>query len=153
MELYFGTPLPQQVLNSLEKVSDDLLEDLRLWNKSKEEIIQHIDDSCVDGLVYIAYRDGVSLLYMDKTPYTISMTILASPDYNKNKIARFITEVMEMFSDKTDIHKIEVFTACPDIHYVMKKCGFVQEGTLVDSRRVPTGEFVDEFCYGYLIDV
>lgn len=153
MDLYFGTPLPQQVLDSLGKVSEDLLEDLRLWGKSKAEILQHIDESCEAGLIYMACKDGVSLLYMDKTPYTIAMTVLAPEGYHKNKLSRFVTEVMEMFADKTDIHKIEVFTACPDIHYVMQKCGFVQEGTLVDSRRVPTGEFVDEFCYGYLIDV
>lgn len=153
MDLYFGTPLPQQVLDSLGKVSEDLLEDLRLWNKSKEEIIQHIDESCQEGLIYMAHKDGIFLLCMDKTPYTIAMTVLAPPGYHMNKLSRFVTEVLTMFSDKTDIHKIEVFTACPDIYYVMKKCGFVQEGTLVDSRRVPTGEFVDEFCYGYLIDV
>lgn len=153
MDLYFGTPLPQPVLDSLGKVSEDLLEDLRLWNKSPDEIIQHINESCTAGLLYMACKDGVSLLYMDKTPYTIAMTILAPPGYHKNKLARFITEVLAMFTDKTDIHKVELFTACPDIHYVMQKCGFVQEGTLVDSRRVPTGEFVDEFCYGYLVDV
>lgn len=153
MDLYFGTPLPQPVLDSLGKVSEDLLEDLRLWNKSTAEIIQHIDESCATGLIYMACKDGVSLLYMDKTPYTIAMTILAPVGYHKNKLARFVTEVLEMFAEKTDIHKVELFTACPDIHYVMQKCGFVQEGTLVDSRRVPTGEFVDEFCYGYLIDV
>lgn len=153
MELYFGTPLPQNVLESLGKASDDLLEDLKLWGKSKEEIVQHIDDSCQNGLIYIAHHNGISLLYMDKTPYTIVLNILASPGYNKNKISRFLTEVIELFTEKTDIHKIEVFTTCPDVHYIMQKCGFIQEGTLVDSRRVPTGEFVDEFCYGYLIDV
>lgn len=153
MDLYFGTALPQKVLDSLGQVSEDLLEDLRLFGKSPEEIVEHIDQSCQDGLIYMAHHDGISLLYMDKTPYTINMTILAVPGCNKNRVARLVTEVLQMFADKTDIHKVELFTACPDIHYIMQKCGFVQEGTLAESRRVPTGEFVDEFCYGYLVDV
>lgn len=145
--------LPKELLLTIENSSEDLLEDLKLWGKDKEEIVEHIKESCLSGLVYIARQGEVSLLFMDKTPYTIVMNIIAPTGINKNKIIRHINEVLSMYKDKTDIHKIEVFSTCPDVHWILSKCGFIQEGLLVDSRRVPTGEFIDEYVYGYLIDV
>lgn len=153
MDFYCSMELPAEVLVSLDKASEELLEELRLWGKSKEEITKHIEESCLSGLIFIASQGDILLLFMDKTPYTIVMHILAPPGTNKNKIVRHVNATLDTFKEKTDIHKLEVFSTCPDMHWVLSKCGFVQEGLLVDSRRIPTGEFIDEYCYGYLIDV
>lgn len=153
MELYFGMELPKEVLLSIGKTNNDLLEDLKLWGKETEEIAEHINESCLSGLVYIAKKGDVSLLFMDKTPYTIVMSILAPSGINKNKVVRHIEEVITMFKDKADVHKLEVFSTCPDVHWILSRCGFIQEGLLVDSRRLPDGEFIDEYCYGYILDV
>lgn len=153
MDLFFGTKLPKAVLDSFSKVSEELFEDTRLWGKTLEEAVEHLNQSTLDGKIYMAYKDGISLLFMDKTPYTVVLTILAPKGVNKNKIVRHINQTIALFKEKTDLHKIEIFTACPELHWVLSRCGFKLEGVLEDSRRIPTGEFVDEFCYGFLVDV
>lgn len=153
MELFFGVELPTHVKQSLASVSEEYLEDLRLWGKSTEEIVEHINSSCEEGLIYIVYQDNISLLFFDKTPYTVTLSILPGKGSRPNKAIRLLQETITMFKTKCDIHKLEVSTTCPDIWKLLAKCGFIQEGCLVDSRRVPSGEFVDEYIMGYLIDV
>lgn len=153
MELYFGTQLPKAVTDSFSKVSEELFEDTRLWGKTFEEAVDHIYQSVLEGTIYMAHKDGISLLFLDKTPYTIVMHVLAPKGINKNKVVRHINQTLALFKEKTDLHKVEIFTACPELHWVLSRCKFKLEGVLEDSRRIQTGEFVDEFCYGYLVDV
>ena len=153
MEIFFGVDLPNNVMSALDKCSDDALDDLKLWGKTRHEILNHVNDSCEDMLIYLAHQNGISVLLMDKTPYTIHMNILAPVGTNTNKVINFLKSFLDEMKEKTDIHKFEVFSTCPDMHRILLKVGFSIEGVLVDSRRLPTGEFIDEVCYGYLVDV
>lgn len=153
MEVVFGTVLPEHIKASLLDTDDEHLEDLRLWGKSKEEIVEHISDSCLNGLIYLLYQDNIALLFMDKTPYTLYLTVLPARGYKANKVTRILQETITTFKEKCDIHKLETTTTCPVIWKYLYKNGFQEEGRLVDSRRIPSGEFVDEYLMGYLIDV
>jgi len=152
MELYCGNDLPEHVVDSIRKSSDVLLEDLRLWNKDKEEAIEYIKSAVLDQTIYLAYQDGISMLFLDKTPYTFHMFILMGSDYKPNKLTRAVKELFTIFLEKTPMHKMELATTCPDMHPLLTKLGFNLEGTLVDSRKVGD-TFVDEWIYGYILDV
>lgn len=153
MELYCGMELPEHILDCIRNSDEVLREDLRLWNKTTEEIVEHIKTAVKDFYIYLVYQDNICLLYMDKTPYTIWMSIIYGKNSKPNKLVRVIKELFNLWKDKTDVHKVELSTTCPDLHPILYRCGFNLEGTLVDSRRIPTGEFVDEWIYGYLLDV
>lgn len=153
MELYCGSDLPEHVLDCIRDSNEVLLEDLRLWGKTTEEIVEHIKTEVLNSYIYLVYQDNICLLYMDKTPYTAWMSILYGKNSKPNKLVRIIKELITLWEEKTDMHKIELATTCPDLYPILTRCGFTLEGSLTDSRRVPTGEFVDEWLYGYLIDV
>lgn len=152
MDLFCGTELPKQVLDCLDTATDESLEDLKLWGKSREEIVENIKQSVLDELVYMVYQNDICLLFLDKTPYTIYLSIVYTDNLHTTKLVRLLKDTFAMFVDKTDIHKVEIGTTCPDLHPFLLKSGFVQEGQFTDSRRIPTGEFVDEFYYGYIVD-
>jgi len=152
LELYCGSDLPEHVVDCIRNSSDVLLEDLRLWNKDIEGIVEHIKQGVLDSTIYVAYQDNICLLFLDKTPYTFHMFILMGSDYKANKLTRIIKEVFTIFNEKTPMHKMELATTCPEMHPLLTKIGFNLEGTLVDSRKVDD-TFVDEWVYGYLIDV
>ena len=153
MELFFGTSLPKKVTDCLYNATEESLEDLKLWGKTREECVEHIQESVRDGLIYLVYQDNICLLFLDKTPYTIYLNVILTQKSKQNKIVRILKETFTMFQEKTDVHKVELSTTCPELYPILMKCGFNQEGTFIDSRRIPSGEFVDEFYYGYLIDV
>ena len=153
MDLFFGTDLPKKVTDCLSNTTEESLEDLKLWGKTREECVEHIQESVRDGLIYLVYQDDICLLFMDKTPYTIYLNMILTKESKQNKVVRILKETFTMFQEKTDVHKVELSTTCPELHPILMKCGFSQEGTFTDSRRIPSGEFVDEFYYGYLIDV
>ena len=153
MELYCGMELPDYILDCIRDSNEVLREDLRLWNRTTEEIVEHIKKEVLESYIYLAYQDDICLLFMDKTPYTIQMSILYGKTAKTNKLVRIIKELFTIFEEKADVHKIETANTCPDLYPILTKCGFSLEGTFVDSRRLPTGEFVDEWSYGYLVDV
>ena len=145
--------LPEHVKESISSVHGDLMEDLRLWGKTKEEISEDIEESCLNGLMYIVHQDNISLVFIDKTPYTIGMYILPGEGYKPSKLTRILMETITMFRVKTDVHKLEIQTTCPDIWKILDKAGFQTEGILIDSRRLSDGFYVDEYSMGYLMDV
>lgn len=153
MELFFAMPLPSHVKESIESVHGEFLEDTLIWGKTKEEIVEHIEEASLNGLIFMVYQDNITLLFMDKTPYTIQLTILPGKDYKPNKLTRILMETISMYKEKCDIHKIEVRTTCPDIWKILDKAGFVLEGTLKDSRRLSDGTYIDELSMGYIVDV
>lgn len=140
-------------MKCLQSATDESLEDLKLWGKTRNEIVESINKSVEDGLIYLVYKNDMCLLFMDKTPYTIYLSIVVTDKLNTTKLVRLLKETFEMFTEKTDVHKVEIGTTCPDLHPHLLKVGFRQEGHFIDSRRIPSGEFVDEFYYGYLVDV
>jgi len=153
MEMFYGMDLPQHVKESLESVDGEILEELLLWGKTKEELVEHIEEACLNGLILITYQDNISLLFMDKTPYTLQMTILPGDGAKSNKITRLLMETLTMYKEKCDIHKIEIRNTCPSLWKILNKAGFQTEGTLVDSRRLSDETYIDELSMGYLIDV
>lgn len=144
--------LPKHVLDCIRDCNEVLREDLRLWNKTEEGVVEHIKKAVLESYIYLVYQDDICLIFMDKTPYTAWMNIIYGAKSKSNKLVRIIKELQTLWLEKTDMHKIELATTCPDLHPILAKCGFNLEGTLVDSRRVITGEFVDEWVYGYMID-
>lgn len=153
MEMFYAMSLPQHVKESLGSVHGELLEELLLWGKTKEEMVEHIEEASLNGLIFMTYQDNISLLFMDKTPYTLQMTILPGDKYKPNKLTRLLMETITMYKEKCDIHKIEIRTTCPDMWKILDKAGFTTEGILIDSRKLSDGTYVDELSMGYLIDV
>lgn len=152
MELYCGSELPKHVVESIRKSSPVLLEDLRLWNKDKEEIVEYIKEKVLDSTIYLAYQDDICLLFLDKTPYTFNMFILMPSDFKPNKLTRIVKELFNIMIEKTPMHKMELATTCPDMYPLLTKLGFKVEGILEDSRKLEE-VYVDEYIYGYLLDV
>lgn len=151
MDLYFGIELPKEVTDCLLGVPREQFGFHKETQHTVEEIIEVIKEACLEGRVYVVYEKGIILFFTDQTPYVLHMDSVRGKDASIFDYTKVIKKVVKLFTEKTEIHKLETRTPFPELEILAKRCKWDHEGTHKQSYQMPDGTFSDELSFGLIL--
>lgn len=151
MDLFFAMDLPKQVTDCLLSVPREQFGFHKDTTHTIEEIVEYTKQACLDGKVYIVYDNDVVLLFTDQTPYVLHMDSVRGPRASIFDYTKVIKKTVKMFTEKTEIHKLETRTPFVELEVLAKRCKWSHEGTHKESYQMPDGSFADEHTYGLIL--
>ena len=151
MDLYYGMELPKEVTDCLLSVPREQFGFHKETEHTVEEIVEYTKEACLEGRVYIVYEKGIILFFTDQTPYVLHMDSVRGKDASIFDYTKVIKKVVKMFTEKTEIHKLETRTPFPELEILAKRCKWDHEGTHKQSYQMPDGSFADELSFGLIL--
>lgn len=151
MELFFGMELPQHVTDCLLAVPREQFGFQKDSNLTVEEIVEITKTACLEGKVYIIYDTDVVLFFTDQSPYVLHMDSVRGLGASIFDYSKVLKRAFNMFTKKTEIHKIETRTPFKELNTIAKRVGFELEGTHKQSYQMPDGSFADELSFGIIL--
>ena len=151
MDLYFGMELPSEVTDCLLSVPREQFGFHKETSHTVEDIVEFTKEACLEGRVYIVYEKGIILFFTDQTPYVLHMDSVRGPNASIFDYTKVIKKVVKMFTEKTEIHKLETRTPFPELEILAKRCKWDHEGTHKQSYQMPDGTFADELSFGLIL--
>ena len=151
MDLYFGMDLPSEVTDCLLSVPREQFGFHKETSHTVEDIVELTKEACLEGRVYIVYEKGIILFFTDQTPYVLHMDSVRGPNASIFDYTKVIKKVVKMFTEKTEIHKLETRTPFPELEILAKRCKWDHEGTHKQSYQMPDGTFADELSFGIIL--
>jgi len=64
---------------------------------------------------------------------------------------KLIKKVVQLFKEKTLIHKLETRTPFTELEILAKRCKWAQEGLHKESYEMLDGSFADEYSFGIIL--
>ena len=151
MDLYYGMELPSEVTDCLLSVPREQFGFHKETSHTVEDIVEFTKEACLEGRVYIVYEKGIILFFTDQTPYVLHMDSVRGPNASIFDYTKVIKKVVKMFTEKTEIHKLETRTPFPELEILAKRCKWDHEGTHKQSYQMPDGTFADELSFGLIL--
>lgn len=143
--------LPSEVTDCLLNVPREQFGFHKETKHSVEDIVEFTKEACLEGRVYIVYEKGIILFFTDQTPYVLHMDSVRGPNASIFDYTKVIKKVVKMFTEKTEIHKLETRTPFPELEILAKRCKWDHEGTHKQSYQMPDGTFADELSFGIIL--
>jgi hypothetical protein len=151
MDLYYGTELPKHVLDSLLKIPREQFGFHLGMEQTIEEIVEGINEACSLKDVYIVYESGILLFFTNQTPYILRMDSVREENSSIFAYTKVIKKVVKLFTEKTEIHKLETRTPFKELDILAKRCKWDHEGTFKESYLMQDGSFADELSFGIIL--
>lgn len=159
MELYFGMELPGHVTDCILNTDraqfgfhrPSAVAGLKEAEQTVEEIVEITKQACLEGRVYIVYENDICLFFTDQTPYVLHMDSIRGPRGSIFEYTKLIKKVVKMFTEKTEIHKLETRTPFKELEILAKRCKWDLEGTHKESYQMPDESFADELSFGLIL--
>ena len=151
MELFFAMELPEYITQCMLKTDREQFGFHKDTTQTKEEIIEIVKESCLTGKLYVVYEKGIVLYFTDRSPYVLNMDSTRGPNSSIFDYTKLIKRVVKMFTEKTEIHKLETRTPFPELEILAKRCKWSLEGTHKESYQMPDGTFADELSFGIIL--
>jgi len=151
MELFYGMELPQHVVDCMLGTDKAQFGFHKDTTQTLHEIVERVQERCLDGEIYLVYDNDICLFFTDQSPYTLHMDSIRGPRGSIFEYTKLIKKVVQMFKEKTLIHKLETRTPFTDLEILAKRCKWDHEGTHKESYQMPDGSFADEYTFGLVL--
>lgn len=152
MDLYFGMELPSEVTDCLLSVPREQFGFHKEATHTVEDIVEFTKEACLEGRVYIVYEKGIILFFTDQTPYVLHMDSVRGPRASIFDYIKVVKKVVNLFTEKTLIHKLETRTPFLELGILAKRGKWDLEGTHKQSYQMPDGTFADELSFGIILN-
>ena len=151
MDLYYASELPKEVTDCLLTVPREQFGFHKDNKHTVEDIVEYTKQACLEGKVYIVYEKGIILFFTDQTPYVLHMDSVRGPRASIFDYIKVVKKVVNLFTEKTLIHKLETRTPFLELGILAKRGKWDLEGTHKQSYQMPDGSFSDELSFGIIL--
>ena len=157
MEYYCNTLLPDEVKELFLEEDDPMIisQDLtqECYEKVKDKIPEIISERCLFGSVIVIASKNVAILVTRKTGWVCSIDTKMRKGTSLRELKQAYMEMSEILKQHTVYKKIETRTPLEKFAKLFAKLTNSQiEGHLQKSFMTNTGEMVDEYIVGYVLE-